>query len=172
MTVLMYKHWRVCWEIMKRQNCYWHLTAWTKLGIVCHFNIYMIRTRRKLSKHAIPKKRPKKNRKCFVPVLVLVFVFAPIVRICLFHFSKYLLNIHCKLCKIPRKSQSSVQREYPRKHLLSYTWRELGFYLQSGELQSLALIYNIKTQENSTLSPLVYYWNHSTGRQFLWLRLH
>lgn len=36
----MYKHRQVCWEIMTRHHCYWHLTAWTKQGIVSHFNIY------------------------------------------------------------------------------------------------------------------------------------
>lgn len=169
----MYKHRQVCWEIMTRHHCYWHLTAWSKQRIVSHFNIYMIRTWSRSSKYATLMKRSKNNQNIlYLSVLGLVFVLAPTIRSCLFHFSNYLLNIHCTLCKILRKSWSSVQGDLHSKHLSSYTWWELGFYLQSGELQSLALIYNIKTQENSRLSPLVYYWNHPIGRQFLWLRLH
>lgn len=168
----MYKHRQVCWEIMTRHHCYWHLTAWTQQGIVSHFNIYMIRTWSRSSKYAMLKCSKNNQNILYLSVLGLVIVLAPIKRSCLFHFSNYLCNIHCTLCKILRKSWSSVQGDLHRKHLSSYTWWELGFYLQSGELQSLALIYNIKTQENSRLSPLVYYWNHPTGRQFLWLRLH
>lgn len=57
----MYKHRQVCWEIMTRHHCYWHLTAWTKQGIVSHFNIYMIRTWSKSSKYATLMKRSKNN---------------------------------------------------------------------------------------------------------------
>lgn len=57
----MYKHRQVCWEIMTRHHCYWHLTAWTKQGIVSHFNIYMIRTWSRSSKYATLMKRSKNS---------------------------------------------------------------------------------------------------------------
>lgn len=118
----MYKHRQVCWEIMTRHHCYWHLTAWTKQRIVSHFNIYMIRTWSRSSKYAMLKCSKNNQNILYVSVLGLVFVLALIKRSCLFHFSNYLRNIHCTLCKILRKSWSSVQGDLHRKHLSSYTW--------------------------------------------------
>lgn len=50
------------WHDITVFDTFIYKTAWTQQGIVSHFNIYMIRTRSKLSKYATLMKRSKNNQ--------------------------------------------------------------------------------------------------------------